>query len=108
MMPRSSFTAETVIGPLEHAEDHKALEAAITADYDAQSAAEGIHIARLFLCHCFGREIQLRFAKKHRIVVIRYPTLYGILGDFRSGAGKTFRGIVRSARGGNRLCTPRQ
>jgi hypothetical protein len=34
------LTAETVIGELEDAEDYKAFEAAITADYDAQSAVE--------------------------------------------------------------------
>jgi hypothetical protein len=34
---RHGLTAETVIGALEDAEDYKAFEAAITADYDAQS-----------------------------------------------------------------------
>ena len=34
------LTAETVIGALEDAEDYKALEAAIIADYDVQSAVE--------------------------------------------------------------------
>jgi hypothetical protein len=34
------LTAETVIGALEDAEDYKGFEAAITADYDAQSAVE--------------------------------------------------------------------
>ncbi len=37
---RHGLTAETVIGALEDAEDYKAFEAAIIADYDAQSAAE--------------------------------------------------------------------
>ena len=37
---RHGLTAETVIGALEDAEDYKAFEAAITADYDAQSAVE--------------------------------------------------------------------
>jgi hypothetical protein len=37
---RHGLTAETVIGTLEDAEDYKAFEAAITADYDAQSAVE--------------------------------------------------------------------
>src|SRR5215831_5054798 len=37
---RHGLTAETVIGALEHAEDYKAFEAAMTADYDAQSAVE--------------------------------------------------------------------
>ena len=35
---RHGLTAETVIGSLEDAEDYKAFEAAITADYDAVSA----------------------------------------------------------------------
>jgi hypothetical protein len=37
---RHGLTAETVIGALEHAEDYKAFEAAVIADYDAQSAVE--------------------------------------------------------------------
>ena len=37
---RHGLTAETVIGALEDAEDYKAFEVAITADYDAQSAVE--------------------------------------------------------------------
>ena len=35
---RHGLTAETVIAALEDAEDYKAFEVAITADYDAQSA----------------------------------------------------------------------
>src|SRR3981081_484764 len=41
------LTAETVIGALEDAEDYKAFEAAITADYDAQSAVERQLVLRL-------------------------------------------------------------
>jgi len=37
---RHGLTAETVIGALEDAEDYRAFEAAVTADYDAQSAVE--------------------------------------------------------------------
>jgi hypothetical protein len=44
---RHGFTAETVIGALEDAEDYKAFEAAITADYDAQSAVERELVLRL-------------------------------------------------------------
>jgi hypothetical protein len=44
---RHGLTAETVIGALEDAEDYKALEAAITADYDAQSAVERELVLRL-------------------------------------------------------------
>src|SRR6516165_2316984 len=44
---RHGLTAETVIGALEDAEDYKAFEAAITADYDAQSAVERDLVLRL-------------------------------------------------------------
>jgi hypothetical protein len=44
---RHGLTAETVIGALEDAEDYKAFEAAIVADYDAQSAVERELVLRL-------------------------------------------------------------
>src|SRR6516165_1885865 len=44
---RHGPTAETVIDALEDAEDYKAFEAAITADYDAQSAVERELVLRL-------------------------------------------------------------
>jgi len=44
---RHGLTAETVLSALEDAEDYKAFEAAITADYDAQSAVERELILRL-------------------------------------------------------------
>src|SRR3982750_1286457 len=44
---RHGLTAETVIGELEDAEDYKAFEAAIIADYDAQSAGERELVLRL-------------------------------------------------------------
>jgi hypothetical protein len=44
---RHGLTAETIIGALEDAEDYKAFEAAITADYDAQSAVERELVLRL-------------------------------------------------------------
>jgi len=44
---RHGLTAETVISVLEDAEDYKAFEAAITADYDAQSAVERELVLRL-------------------------------------------------------------
>jgi hypothetical protein len=44
---RHGLTAETVITTLEDAEDYKAFEAAITADYDAQSAVERELVLRL-------------------------------------------------------------
>jgi hypothetical protein len=44
---RHGLTAETVIGTLEDAEDYNAFEAAIIADYDAQSAVERELVMRL-------------------------------------------------------------
>ena len=44
---RHGLTAETVIGTLEDAEDYKAFEAAIIADYDVQSAVERELVLRL-------------------------------------------------------------
>jgi hypothetical protein len=44
---RHGLSAETVIGALEDAEDYKAFEAAIIADYDAQSAVERELVLRL-------------------------------------------------------------
>ena len=44
---RHGLTAETVIGALEDAEDYKAFEAAIIADYDVQSAVEQELVLRL-------------------------------------------------------------
>jgi hypothetical protein len=44
---RHGLTAETVIGALEDAEDYKAFEAAIIADYDGQSAVERELVLRL-------------------------------------------------------------
>jgi hypothetical protein len=44
---RHGLTAETVIGALEDAEDYEAFEAAVIADYDAQSAVERELVLRL-------------------------------------------------------------
>jgi len=44
---RHGLTAETVVAALEDAEDYKAFEAAIIADYDAQSAVERELVLRL-------------------------------------------------------------
>ena len=44
---RHGLTAETVISALEDAEDYKTFEAAITADYDAQSVVERELVLRL-------------------------------------------------------------
>jgi hypothetical protein len=44
---KHGLTAETVIGALEDAEDYRAFEATIVADYDAQSAVERELVLRL-------------------------------------------------------------
>jgi hypothetical protein len=44
---RHGLTAETLIDALEDAEDYAAFEAAVTADYDAQSAVERELVLRL-------------------------------------------------------------
>src|SRR3954464_5230539 len=44
---RHGLTAETVIVALENAEDYTAFEAAVIADYDAQSAVERELVLRL-------------------------------------------------------------
>jgi hypothetical protein len=44
---RHGLTAETVLSALEDAEDYQAFEAAITADYDAQSTVERELVLRL-------------------------------------------------------------
>ncbi len=44
---RHGLTAETVIGALEDAEDYKAFEAAVIADYNAESAVERELVLRL-------------------------------------------------------------
>ena len=44
---RHGLTAETVISALEDAEDYKAFEAAIIADYDVESAVERELVLRL-------------------------------------------------------------
>jgi hypothetical protein len=48
---RHGLTAETVIGALEDAEDYKAFEATIIADYDAQSAVERELVLRWPACY---------------------------------------------------------
>lgn len=47
MRSATALTAETVIVALEDAENHKAFEAAVIADYDAQSAVERELVLRL-------------------------------------------------------------
>ena len=61
---RHGLSAETVIGALEDAEDYKAFEAAIIADYDAEAAVE--------------RELVLRLASapKTHSMALRTPTCW--------------------------------
>jgi hypothetical protein len=71
---RHGLTAETVIGALEDAEDYKAFEAAIIADYDPQSAME--------------RELVLRLASllwRLRRATIMETNLFEIQADHLSG-----------------------
>src|SRR3974377_1800676 len=44
---RHGLTAETIIAGLENAEDYQAFEAAVIADYDAQTAVERELVLRL-------------------------------------------------------------
>src|ERR1035437_7937656 len=44
---RHGLSAETVIAALEDAEDYQAFEAAVTADYDAETAVERELVLRL-------------------------------------------------------------
>jgi len=44
---RHGLTAETVIAAIEDAEDYETFEAAVTADYDAESAVERELVLRL-------------------------------------------------------------
>jgi hypothetical protein len=46
---RHGLTAETVIGTLEDAEDYKAFEMTIIADYDVQSAVERELVLQYFV-----------------------------------------------------------
>jgi hypothetical protein len=57
--PRYGLTAETAIGALEDAEDYKAFEGAIIADYDAQSAGERELVLRLAMAAA-SREVGSR------------------------------------------------
>ena len=55
---RHGLTAETVIADLEDAEDYQAFEAAVIADYDAQTAVERELVLRLAVC-CGGCGVPL-------------------------------------------------
>ena len=76
---RHGLTAETVIGALEDAEDYKAFEAAIIADYDAQSAVERELVLRLA-----GLLWRLRRATTIETGLFEFQADY--LREFRQGA----------------------
>jgi hypothetical protein len=73
---RHGLTAETVIESLEDAEDYRAFEATITADYDAESAVE--------------RELVLRLASllwRLRRATTMETGLFEIQADYLNGIG---------------------
>jgi hypothetical protein len=83
---RHGLMAETVIGALEDAEDYKAFEGAITADYDAQSAVE--------------RELVLRLASllwRLRRATTMETGLFDIHADYLSGI-RQVRQVDRTSR----------
>jgi hypothetical protein len=91
---RHGLTAETVISSLEDAEDYQAFEAAVTADYDTQSAVERELVLRLAgLLWRLRRttaiesglfEIQVEHqrndAKDGRLAMMPRETIYAVLG----------------------------
>ncbi len=92
---RHGLTAETVIGALEDAEDYKAFEAAIIADYDAQSVVERELVLRLAsLLWRLRRattmetglfEIQADYLREVRQTRQSQPNIYARLGWAHSG-----------------------
>jgi len=73
---RHGLTAETVIGALEDAEDYQAFEAAIIADYDAQSAVERELVLRL-------ASILWRLRRATTMETGLFEIQAGHLGDYR-------------------------
>jgi hypothetical protein len=93
---RHGLTAETVIGALEDAEDYKAFEAAITADYDAQSAVERELVAAreakmMGICRrapanqarLFGHESDVLLVTKAPRLGVGQPALVDAIGNGR-------------------------
>ena len=73
---RHRLTAETVIGTLEDADDYKAFEAAIIADYDVQSAVERELVLRLA-----GLLWRLRRATAMETGLFKFQADYGFRQD---------------------------
>jgi hypothetical protein len=106
---RHGLTAETVIGALEDAEDYKAFEAAIIADYDAQSAVERELVLRLAsLLWRLRRataietglfEIQadhlVDFRKTHQISPASHEIVYALF-DTNSGRQAASHGVANA------------
>jgi hypothetical protein len=101
---RHGLTAETVISAFEDAEDYKAFEAAITADYDAQSAVERTLVLRL--ANILWRlrrattietglfEIQAQHLRDYRERCRTLPDSRGVIqAILRSGASTTAQGF---------------
>jgi hypothetical protein len=86
---RHGLTAETVIGALEDAEDYKAFEAAVVADYDARTAVE--------------RELMLRLAsllwRLRRSIAIETDLLQS-----QAEAIQEERGAIRPHSGQPQIC----
>ena len=83
---------ETVIGALEDAEDYKAFEAAIIADYDARSAVERelvLRLASLLWRLRRAATIERAYSKFRRIIWsssrAKFATLRGCLRPVRTG-----------------------
>jgi hypothetical protein len=110
---RHGLTAETVIGALEDAEDYKAFEAAVIADYDAQSAVERELVLRLasllwrlrrattmetglfdiqanYLCE-FGRALHTQ-TKSQEIIYARFAKVDSVDAD----CDQAWRGIIEA------------
>ena len=106
---RHGLSAETVIGALEDAEDYKAVELAITADYDAQSAVERELVLRLAsLLWRLRRataietglfEIQadhlVDFRKTHQISPASHEIVYALF-DTNSGRQAASHGVANT------------
>jgi hypothetical protein len=95
---RHGLTAETVIGSLENAEDYQAFEAAVIADYDADTAVQ--------------RELVLRLAsilwRLRRSTAIESALFDAMAGERRPSASSTAVGkviIIGSARRAARTIT---
>jgi hypothetical protein len=88
---RHGLTAETVIGALEDAEDYQAFEAAIIADYDAQSAVERELVLRL-------ASLLWRLRRATTMETGLFEIQAGHLNGFRNRLLPTARETVRTGR----------